>query len=349
MIIRPFAQADVPALVSLWNACVDAGDVVYKPITEAYYRRKFEQDPNHDPRYIFAADQDGQLIGFIYGLAKKIFLPKETHENSPGYVTTLLVDQAYRRQGVGTALLNTLLAAFRENGKHLAQMSNSNPLNIDWLIPDTPSHDHNNAPGVDVASDAYAFFLSQGFIEGGREVAMYLNLAQYAWKPEITEIRERLASEGIYTGRYDASLDYDYDGMCDRIPSEYWRSSIATEIAAWKTGRPTTDVRFLPNGKVPPGPRPMLVATHDGKIAGFTGPVDKQDSGRGYFTGICTDPLYERRGIATVLFNLLMQEFVDEGATFSTLFTGDTNHAQRLYLRTGFYVAKVFAWMTKEL
>jgi ribosomal protein S18 acetylase RimI-like enzyme len=77
--------------------------------------------------------------------------------------------------------------------------------------------------------------------------------------------------------------------------------------------------------------------------------VDKQPSGRGWFTGICTDPLYERRGIATVLFNLLMQAFIAEGAAFSTLFTGDDNHAQKVYRRAGMRVARRFVIMEKTL
>ncbi len=348
MRIRPYAPMDRPAVVALWNASAQAGEVVYRPIDEAYFARKFEADPNWDARFALIAEEDGRAVGFIHGLCKKIFLPNETSENTPGFVTVIFVDAARRRQGIGTALLAALLQAFRAAGKSQAACANSNPLNIDWIIPGTPGHDHNNAPGVDVLCPGYPFFLRQGFDEHGREIAMYLNLADYRWAEEIDAIRERLAGEGIFIGQYDASLDYDYDGMCDRIPSDYWRASIRSEIAAWKTGKPTTDIRFLPNGKVPKGPRPMLVATHEGKIVGFTGPVDKQDSGRGYFTGICTDPLYERRGIATVLFNLLMRAFVDEGAAFSTLFTGDTNHAQRLYLRTGFTIVRRFALMTKE-
>ena len=52
---------------------------------------------------------------------------------------------------------------------------------------------------------------------------------------------------------------------------------------------------------------------------------------------------------ASMLFNLLMQEFVAEGAAFSTLFTGDSNHAQRIYKRAGFDVVRRFALMGKSL
>ena len=118
--------------------------------------------------------------------------------------------------------------------------------------------------------------------------------------------------------------------MCDRVGSEYWRSVLQEETAK-------------------ENPRPILAAVADGHIVGFTGPVDRQENGRGWFTGICTDPLYERRGIAGVLFNDLMGEFIKVGAAYSTLFTGTENHAQRLYLKTGFRPARYFGIMKKTV
>jgi len=349
MRIRPYTPADLAAVIRLWNASAEAGEVVYRPLDAAYYAEKFEGNQSYDPAYALVAEADGHVAGFIHGIAQTVFLPKETPGNTPGYVTALFVEPASRRKGVGGALLKALEEKFLQNGKHAVAVSSGNPINLDWRVPGTPGHDHNNAPGVDMDCPGFSFFQRHGYEEKHRAAAMYLDLSEYQWDPKVTEIQERLAGQGIYTGPYDASLDYDYDGMCDRIPSEYWRSAIAAEIAAWKTGKPCTDTRFLPNGKVPPGPREMLVATHEGKIVGFTGPVDLQGSGRGFFTGICTDPLYERRGIATVLFNMLMRAFVEEGAVFSTLFTGDSGHAQKLYQRTGFRVVRRFAGMRKEL
>ena len=68
-----------------------------------------------------------------------------------------------------------------------------------------------------------------------------------------------------------------------------------------------------------------------------------------WFSGICTDPLFEKKGIASVLFNLLMQEFIAEGAAFSTLFTGREAHARRVYERAGLRVVRGFAIMDKPL
>ena len=348
--IRPFEQKDLPAVVALWNASVHAGEVVYRSIDEQYYHQKFERDPNYDARYAFVAEEGCEVVGFIHGTAKKVMLEHETFETSPGYLTCIFVRQDMRRKGIGKALVQRLTEEFLAAGKQKMQCADGNPINIDWMIPGTPGHDHNNAPGMDRDCMGYPFLHAMGFTDRAQEIAMYLNLAEYVPWSGLKDKQQELLAQGICTGRYDAEhLNYDYDGMCDRVGSDYWRQVLRSEIACWKEGKPNRDNRFIPNGKVPAGPRPLLVATHDEHIVAFTGPVDKQTSGRGWFTGICTDPLYERRGIASVLFNLLMQEFVAEGAAFSTLFTGEDNHAQRIYGRAGFKVVRHWVMMEKPL
>ena len=115
------------------------------------------------------------------------------------------------------------------------------------------------------------------------------------------------------------------------------------------SGQPNDDPELWPDGVKPAGPRPILTATKDDKIIGFTGPVDLQKSGRGWFTGICSDPEYGGKGIGSVLFNLLMREFVDEGAKFCSLFTGLDNHAQKIYMRAGLRVRAHFSVLSCPL
>lgn len=330
MRIRPFEERDLDEVLRMWNESVQRGDVVYKPLTAGYFREKFMQSSGYFPELSLVAEADGHLVGYGNGTMKRAFLPGQHHANTPGYLTVLFVEYRSRRRGIGTALLRALEDAMRDAGKTSVQCAESNPIELDWLIPGTPGHDHNKAPGVDMDSPGYAFLLANGYADAHHEVAMYLNLDDYKAPEDLTDRRRALADQGIYTGRYDVTLGYEFDGMCDRVGSEYWRKVLQDETAK-------------------PDPRVILAATYGRSIVGFTGPVDKQPSGRGWFTGICTDPSFERRGIAYVLFNLLMQEFLLEGATFSTLFTGDDNHAQRLYARTGFRVVRRFAIMQKDL
>ncbi|MBQ3080244.1 MAG: GNAT family N-acetyltransferase [Clostridia bacterium] len=330
MLIRKAAAFERNEIFRLWNESADSGEVVYKPLNPDSYKKLFLDNPHYDGAYDFVSEEDGKIIGFISGAEKKIFLPGETHENTPGYITAIFVDKAFRGRGIGKALLNALEDAFRKNGKKSVMSSGNNPINLPWYIPETPGHDHNNAPGTDVMSMGYEFLLKNGYKDLHREVAMYLELSKYEKAPEIEEIRSRLKSEGITAGRYDCALNCEFDGMCDRVGSEYWRKVLKDETTC-------------------ENPRVILAGVTNGHIVGFTGPVDLEPSGRGWFTGICVDPLFEKRGIATVIFNDLMHEFILEGAKFSTLFTGVDNHAQKLYKRTGFNVKRTFAIMKKEI
>ena len=343
--IRPLEAADRAAALELFNHSAEKGEAIYSPLS----KQQFEHDFFRPGMVAFVAQAGEEVVGFVHGTQLTQFLPKQTHENTPGYISCVFVKDGHRRHGIGKALVQRLEKHFLDQGKATMVCSDQNPLQLSWRIPGTPGHDHNKAPGAEESSAGYAFLKALGYEPRYREVAMYRDLKDYSFPDNTAQRQAELAKEGVYTGRYDASLNYDFDGMCDRVGSEYWRNVLKTETVAWQLGLPNADESLWVDGKKPAGPRPILVATHEDKIVGFTGPVDLQRSGRGWFTGICVDPLYGRRGIGDVLFQLLMQEFVDEGATFSTLFTGTENHAQRIYERAGLYVVAHFAVMSKPL
>ncbi len=346
MLIRSMQPKDAPDVIRIWNACVSSGEVLYYPMSDGIFRRKFVENTGCEPDHLMVAEDQNRVIGFLQGVA-----PQSFPGSKPGtaYLTVLMVDAASRGQSVGKALLNAFVERMKSRGAESLSISSVNPVNLDWRIPGTPGHDHNNMPGADAECPGYPFLEHCGFAVRYRETAMYMNLKDYRLPPEVDAIRKRLLSEGIYTGPYDAGWNCGFDRMCDGVGSDYWRDVLRTEIEAWKTGKPNADPRMWADGIAPKGPRTLLTAVHEGQIVGFTGPVDLQKSGRGWFTGICTDPAFERRGIATVLFNLLMQAFVQEGAAFSTLFTGLDNPARKVYERAGMRPVRQFNLMTMKL
>lgn len=346
MLIRKMRPEDLPGVTRVWNACAAAGEVLYYPLTGDYFRRKFVESPGCEPGNLLVAESGGRVAGFLHGV-----MPGSFPDSRPGcaYLTVLLVDAAHRGRGAGTALLEAFKKQAADRGADALYISSLNPVCLDWRIPGTPGHDHNNMPGADTACAGYAFLERRGFEVRYRETAMYMDLSGWKLPPETEAVRSRLRAEGIVTGPYDASLDCGFDRMCDRVGSEYWRAVLRTETAAWKAGKPNADPRMWADGIPPKGPRTLLTAVHLGQIVGFTGPVDLQKSGRGWFTGICTDPSYERRGIATVLFGLLMEAFVLEGAKFTTLFTGLDNPARKVYERAGLRPVRQFNLMSMPL
>ena len=332
MEIRALTHQDTPKAVALMQLLSSRGEILYKPVGEDDFNDRFFGEC----RWGFGAFEGDELIGFVHASAKTSFLNKENAANTPLYLTMILVHPDHRLKGVGTALITRVKELRRELGKPNITVTDMNPVRLTWLIPGANGHDHNNAPGVHEDGAGYPFLLKQGFEARMHEVAMYVDLSTYQWNPELDGIIEQLKAEGIFVGVWQPGMGEEYDGMCDRVGSEYWRNVLKQEIAAWHEDRPNSDPDLWVDGLKPEGPRPILVAMKDDHIIGFTGPVGRQQSGRGWFTGICVDPNFGGRSIGTVLFNMLMVEFKKVGAGFSSLFTGTENHAQKIYRRAGF-------------
>ncbi|MBQ5769591.1 MAG: hypothetical protein IIW08_00275, partial [Clostridia bacterium] len=103
MTIRKALPSDRAAIFALWNASCEKNEVVYKPLTEERFHALFEANPHYDGEYDFIAEENGEAIGFVSGAEKKIFLPGETRENTPGFITAIFVKDGKRKEGVGKA------------------------------------------------------------------------------------------------------------------------------------------------------------------------------------------------------------------------------------------------------
>ncbi len=346
VLIRPMEARDPEDCAKLIRDCLEQGTTRYKPLSPAELEAMLSREGAVG---FTAADPAGKVLGFALGAEKTAFLRGQTRENTPLYLSMLLVSPSRQRQGIGSALLDAFRREGIRRGKPALHIGSDQPLHTAWLIPGTPGHDHNNAPGVWEEGGAVPWFEHRGFQTASREISLHIDLKDYRWDPSLDGKILRLREEGIAIGRWAPEMGREFDGMCDRVGSEYWRHVLETEIAAWDRNEPNADEDLWADGRRPSGPRPFLTAARDGHLIGFTGPVDRQASGRGWFTGICVDPLWGGRGIATVLFNMLLREFVQEDAAFCSIFTGIGNHAQKIYLRSGLRITSHWSAMNCPL
>lgn len=331
MKIRIFSPNDISEAVKLWNACFACGDFCYKTLTEQEFRTVFMQNPHYTEEYMLAAvDEQEQLVGFISGIIKREYLRNEDFYNTPAYITMIIVSPSCRRQGIGMSLVYELESRFRAIGKQDVRITYRNPIVLTWIVPNSTGHDHNNAPGVDIDSGAYRMFLKLDYKIQAIEFGMYRNLKDFCHGEKYDVMVQKLSKMGIQVEMYSPENHHGFDELFDNLHSEVWRKSISDNMALIK-------------------PLPIVVASDNGKIVGFAGPIDRQESGRGWFNGIATHSEYERRGIAFVMFNLLLEEFRKIGADFSTLFTDDGNPAYFIYKNTGFEIAKKWAVINKGL
>ncbi len=319
--IIPFEKHHTKKVIQLWNtAAVTDG---YKPMTPEAFDSIFTKSPYFSTETAFVLDTD-EICGFACGL---------TGEDLPlgaesGYITCVVLSPSCQTAENYNGFLNLIEEAFRRRGKRRSEILFFNPMMLPWYIPGTPLHEHNNAPGVPVDSHFYTALLANGYVERTREQAMYLNLEHFAMPSEAVAREASAAASGYEVALFDPSRYNGVSEMLEGLGNPLWQKEI-TEC---------TEKGI-----------PVVVGAYEGKTVGFAGPVIRQESGRGYFTGIGVHPHHEGHGLGSLLFFKLCQAFKDVGAGYMSLYTGTTNPAAKIYLKAGFRAVREFAVMRKEL
>lgn len=322
MMIRNYRIDDENALLSLWNtAGVRLG---FAPLTKEAFRCLLTGHPYFSPEYTFVLEERGQVLGFVNGCTGAD-IPKG---DVRGYVSCLILAQEADTDGNTALLLAALEDAFRQAGRTYSAVTFFNPIRLPWVIPGTPGHQHNNAPGIALDIPMHDRMIALGYRETTRECAMYLNLSDYETPRWIEEKAEKMASEGYRVERYDASRHTGLNEMVDALHNPMWSEEIPAAGAAGMD---------------------LLVGLKDNTCAGFTGPVYPEKTGRGYFAGLGVAPQYEGHGLGTLLFYRLLEREKQAGSRYMSLFTGEDNHARFIYLGAGFRIVRTFGVMLKEL
>ena len=300
-----------------------AGDYLHKPLQFDEFLGAFVESSGTLAKAFFADIKHSSFLAGVRDL-----------RNNKIYITFVFVPEKYRRQGVASKLLDRFeqfLAAHSNSSEfsNEIELSFLNPVNLTWYIPETNKHDHPNAPGVDIGSAAYYFFQNRGFRNFAYQNSYHVNLEAYEIPDKIKQIEAKLLSEGVSIEIYDKHSMDGLEELLIDLDSELWTQELMAE---------TSDA-----GKN----RPIIVPVYENKIYGFTGPLDVQESGRGYFAGIAVHSAFRGRGIAKVLFSYLCSELQGIGAEYMTLFTGDNNPARNIYEASGFKLVNSWADMRK--
>ncbi|TVQ28701.1 MAG: GNAT family N-acetyltransferase [Spirochaetaceae bacterium] len=324
--LAPLSGAHIDSCVSLWNACRSGcRPLHYAPMISDTFTELFLSDASDRIVINLVALQAREVIGFASGTLRS--------GGEQGYITVVLVRDGDRRRGVGTRLLDGLEARLAAHGQPIDryEVMFFNPVNIRWIVPGTDLHDHPNAPGVDVSCDGYLFLKNRGYRDVAYQNSYYLSLSYYRYPVDIESGIATLARGGIRIVRYDPHRHSGLNELFDDLGNDEWRRIVGANFA-------------------PDGPAdPVLVVEDGDRVCGFTGPIRVQQSGRGYFAGIGVHSDYRGRGAGKALFAALCMELTEIGASFMTLFTGETNPARNIYEAAGFRIVRTWADMRRVL
>ncbi|OZB94994.1 GNAT family N-acetyltransferase [Paenibacillus sp. XY044] len=309
------------AVIGLWNTVAVRDG--YKEMTEASFSGIFTDNRYFDPENTFVLLEEGEVKGFACGCTGGD-LPLGDHA---GYITCIVLADEVRTDDNYKVMLEHLEGRFQALGKSQADVLFFNPMMLPWYIPDTPRHEHNNAPGVPTGSRLHSFLQGQGYVERAQECAMYLDLSSFSIPQEIRGKEEKAQTDGYTVELFEQGKHHGVSDMLQGFDNPLWQKEIAQSTA---------------DGV------PVVVAAHHGKVVGFAGPVIRQASGRGYFAGIGVHPEHEGHGLGSILFFKLCEAFQKIGTAYMSLYTGSTNPAIRIYEKAGFKTVRTFSIMRRE-
>ena len=248
-------EKNMDLALDLYNQSIIDGEILYKPMNIENFK-EFFLDENEDFKKISIMEKNGKALA------------SGSFKDNKGYITLIIVKKDSRRKGLGTKILNKL----EEEIKKLGDIKEFdiiffNPMNLSWIVPDTKGHDHPNSPGIDVSSMAYIFFKNNGYRDKAYQNSYYIDLKNYEQPLEIIKLKEELKNKGITFEVYDKNKHIDMKELFDILDNPLW-------------------IRDVYGESIKDNPRPILVPIKDNKVGGFTGPLDVEESGRGYFAGI---------------------------------------------------------------
>lgn len=322
MDIRALQPTDLKPLYDFWHQQINLQKLLYKPMDENTFQSKFYNNDLEKRIVTYLALRDDHIIGCISG----VIYP----ERNKTYLSMILVSQNHQHQSIASTLLNV----FEQNVKDAPKAPKTidivffNPIQFEWLIPNTPSHDHPNTPGVDIESDAFHFFQKRGYVQFAKQNSYYRSIEHYVYTDELQEDISLLKQKNIETTLYQQGVHNGFDELFEDLNNPHWRTEILSAVS---------------------NDQPVVIAHHQGRIIGFTGPLRVQHSLRGYFAGIGVHSEYRGYGIGKVLFSTLCLELSRLGATYMSLFTGETNPARKIYEKEHFEIVRSWANLRKEL
>ncbi|MFD2114608.1 GNAT family N-acetyltransferase [Paenibacillus yanchengensis] len=322
MQIRLMERSDVPQVVVLWNE--EAMEYHYQPFSVESFIAKFFEHDYYIAELLLVGVIDSEIVAFAAGCIGED-LPLG---NVAGYITTVIGRRDRMQLHHYDALVQQLEQCFRERGKKQADILFFNPMKLAWNMPTVPSHEHNNAPGIDRAMPFYSTLKKRHYVERAMQCGMYLALGNFVIPEDILQKEQQAYAKGYAITMYKQAQHTGLEAMLQALNNEQWLNDV------------TRHAREAV---------PLVVAIQNDRCVGFAGPIVRESNGRAFFSGIGVHPDHEGHGLGSILFFKMIEAFQQASCQYVTLFTGSNNPAIRIYTKAGFRVEKQFAILRKEL
>ncbi len=132
MRIRPYQGRDEAELLDVWQRAM-----THDRISEALFRTQVLLDANFHPDNLPVAIVDGRVVGFVLCLTRQVPYFLQGLDEAEAWITAFGVHPAYRRQGIGSALFDTVISKLRAQQRKIVDIS---PYVPNYFVPGIDTH-----------------------------------------------------------------------------------------------------------------------------------------------------------------------------------------------------------------
>jgi GNAT superfamily N-acetyltransferase len=277
-----------------------------------FYRRVL-YDVNFDPSLYLLAVEDSKILGFVYGIKRKVYDEIKGLESEQGWIVAMGVHPSRRDQGIGSALLEAVEKLLKERGTVRLDVG---PYGSAYICP-----------GIDreCYSKGVKFFANRGYTDSGESCSMRMDLWGFEVPPQCAEKKKNLEVRGFIFkpfAREDTLTLFSF--MEKYFP--YWLPLVRSSILQGRAEKT------------------LITALEKNEAAGFVlRGIDGTDERFGPF-GVRPD--LQGIGLGSVLFHEMMENMI-RNRIFHTYFMWTSGRNLEIYGSWGMKIFRRFAMFHK--
>ena len=310
MIIREITTADEKPLLKLWNICLTADT-----LDSFNFYKRIICDINFDPSFFLLAEKEGKIVGFAYGLKRRVADEFVGMQQEQSWLSAMGVHPDFRRMGIGRALLSEVESRLLKKGAKNIDLG-TNPQNYFF-------------PGVDQQAygPAIDFFKACGYTEKSECVSMDMSLRDYTPSEKHKEKRAALEEQGYSFGFYQPK---DTIGIFNLLRTHFphWLDNVRDSILA---GRAEKSVVIARNEK--------------SEVVGFA--MRGMDGTEERFGPFGVSPDLQVGGIGGVMYHELIQSMIAQ-RIFYTYFLWTAGRNVDIYGSWGMKIYRKYSMMGRK-
>lgn len=309
--LESFQQERFQQVLTCWNQ-----SLIYDGIDEERFKQLILLDENFNPDLFLLAMNDEKVVGFCYGIRRKIPYLERGLEENRGWIVIMGVLPEYQNQGIGTMLCDEVEKRLKDMGTKEITLCAYSP---NYFFP-----------GIEKRyQKAISFFENRNYVYRTESVSMQRSLWDYHMADQYKEKLASLEKDGIHIIRYNDEymlplLNY----LLENFGAGWKRNAL---IAMQKKEAEDTI---------------LLVVDEQKNILGFC--MRKIDGNDARFGPFGVSEHLRSKGIGGVLFEYMMQEMKQKGIYY-LYFLWTDGAAQRFYERHDVKVYRTYQLYRKEV